>query len=96
MAIGYYEEAAQMLEEYAKLAPTDFEGHAQLGAAYEILSERALDDALTRRAVESLKRALTINPKHPMSHYYLSRAYRRLEMYNEADTEFELYERLMP
>jgi spermidine synthase len=96
MAIGYYEEAAQMLEEYTRLAPNDFEGHAQLGASYEIISERSLDDAMTRRAVASLKRALTINAKHPMSHYYLSRAYRRLEMYDEADVEFELYERLMP
>jgi spermidine synthase len=96
MAVGYYEEAAQMLEEYTRLAPNDFEGHAQLGASYEIISERSLDDAMTRRAVESLKRALTINAKHPMSHYYLSRAYRRLERYDEADIEFELYERLMP
>jgi spermidine synthase len=96
MAIGYYEEATQMLEEYTKLAPNDFEGHAQLGASYEILSERSLEDAMTRRAVESLRRALTLNPKHPGSHYYLSKAYRRLEMYDQADAEFELYERLMP
>jgi spermidine synthase len=96
MELGFYEEAAQMFEEYVKLAPSDFEGHAQLGAAYEILSERSLEDAMTRRAVESLKRALTINSKHAMSHYYLSKAYRRLEMYDLADAEFELYERLMP
>ncbi|MBI3652374.1 MAG: fused MFS/spermidine synthase [Acidobacteria bacterium] len=96
MSLGYYEEAAQMLEEYTRLAPNDVEGHAQLGASYEIQAERSLDDALSRRAVEALKRALTINPKHPMSHYYLSKAYRRLEMYDEADIEFELYERLMP
>jgi spermidine synthase len=96
MQIGFYEEAAQMLEEYTRLAPNDPEGHAQLGASIEIQSEQSLDDAMTRRAVESLKRALTINPKHPMSHYYLSRAYRRLEMYDLADAEFELYERLMP
>jgi spermidine synthase len=96
MAIAFYEEAAQMLEEYTRLAPNDFEGHAQLGAAYEILSERSLEDAMTRRAVDSLRRALTLNPKHPASHYYLSKAYRRLEMYDEAEAEFELYERLMP
>jgi len=96
MQIEMYEEAAQILEEFAKLAPNDFEGHFQLGAAYEIQSERSLDDALTRRAVEELKLALSIQPNHAMAHYYLSKAYRRLEQYDLADAEFELYERLSP
>jgi spermidine synthase len=96
MQVGLYQEAAQMLEEYARLAPNDFEGHFQLGAAYEIDSERTLDDATTRRSVEELKLALGLQPKHAMSHYYLSKAYRRLEQYDLADAEFELYERLSP
>ncbi len=96
MQIGLYEEAAQMLEEFTRLSPNDFEGHFQLGAAYEILSERSLDDATTRRSVEELKLALGLQPKHAMSHYYLSKAYRRLEQYDLADAEFELYERLSP
>ncbi len=96
MSLGLYEEAAQLLEEFTKLAPGDSEGHFQLGAAYEILSERSLDTTLTQKAVDSLKRALTLNAKHPMSHYYLSKAYRRLEMYDLADAEFELYERFLP
>jgi Tfp pilus assembly protein PilF len=77
-------------------APNDFEGHFQLGAAYEIQSERSLDDSTTRRAVEELKLALSIQPQHAMAHYYLSKAYRRLEQYELADAEFELYERLSP
>ena len=76
MPLGLYEEAAQMLEEYARLAPNDFEAHYQLGAVYEILAERTLDDNLTYRAVEELTRALKLQPDHPMSHYYLSKAYR--------------------
>ncbi|MFY9556312.1 MAG: fused MFS/spermidine synthase [Blastocatellia bacterium] len=96
MQIGFYDEAAQMLEEFTKLAPNDFEGRFQLGAAYEIQSERSLDDATTRRAVEELKLALSIQPRHAMAHYYLSKAYRRLEQYELADAEFELYERLSP
>lgn len=96
MATGLYAEAAQMLEEYARLAPNDADGHFQLGAAYEILAERSLDDATTRRAVEELKLALSIQPNHAMAHYYLSKAYRRLEEYDLADAEFELYERLSP
>jgi spermidine synthase len=96
MQIDLYAEAAQMLEEFARLAPNDFEGHFQLGAAYEIQSERTLDDSLTRRAVEELKLALSIQPNHAMAHYYLSKAYRRLEQYELADAEFELYERLTP
>jgi spermidine synthase len=96
IAVGLYEEAASMLEEYVKLVPDDHEGHYQLGAAYQILSERSLDDLMTLRAIEELKRALTIQPRHAMSHYYLSKAYRRLERFDEADTEFELYERLSP
>jgi len=31
-----------------------------------------------------------------MAHYYLSKAYRRLEEYELAEAEFELYERLSP
>ena len=49
--LGLYEEAAQMLEEYARLAPEDFDARFQLGAVYQILSERSLDDRLTERAV---------------------------------------------
>jgi spermidine synthase len=93
---GMYEEASQMLEEYARLAPNDFDGHYQLGMALEIVAERTLDDAKTRRAVEELKLALGLNPNHVMAHYYLSKAYRRLEEYELADAEFELYERLSP
>lgn len=96
MQIGLYEEAAQMLEEFTRLAPNDFDGHFQLGAAYEIQSERSLDEATTRRSVEELKLALGLQPKHAMSHYYLSKAYRRLEQHDLADAEFELYERLSP
>ena len=96
MQIALYEEAAQMLEEFTRLAPNDAEGHFQLGAAYEIQSERSLNDSITRRAVEELKLALSIQPNHSMAHYYLSKAYRRLELYELADAEFELYERLSP
>jgi spermidine synthase len=96
MQINLYAEAAQMLEEFIKLAPNDFEGHFQLGAAYEIQSERTLDDALTNRAIEELKISLSIQPKHARAHYYLSKAYRRLEQYDLAESEFELYESLYP
>jgi len=96
MATGLFEEAAQMLEQYARAAPGDVEGHFQLGAAYEIVSERSLDDSTTRRAVDELKLALSIQPQHAMAHYYLSKAYRRLEQYDLADAEFEVYERLSP
>jgi spermidine synthase len=96
MQINLYPEAAQMLEEFIKLAPNDFEGHFQLGASYEIQSERTLDDALTNRAIEELKIALSIQPRHARAHYYLSKAYRRLEQYDLAEGEFELYESLYP
>jgi len=94
--IGMYDEASQMLEEYARVAPNDFDGHYQLGMALEIQAERSLDDAKSRRAVEELKLALGLNPNHSMAHYYLSKAYRRLEEYELAEAEFELYERLSP
>ena len=94
--IGLYEEASQMLEEYVRGAPNDFDGHYQLGMALEIQAERTLDDQKTRRAVEELKLALGLNPSHAMAHYYLSKAYRRLEEFDLAEAEFELYERLSP
>jgi spermidine synthase len=94
--LGMYEEAAQMLEEYARLAPDEFDARFQLGAVYQILSERALDDRMTEQAVGELRRALAMRPNHAMAHYYLSKAYRRLEMYDQAEAEFELYERLTP
>jgi spermidine synthase len=92
--LGLYTEAVQMLEEYARVQPNDFEARFQLGSVYEILAERTLDDSMTGRAVEELKRALSIQPNNAMAHYYLSKAYRRLEMYDESDLEFERYERL--
>lgn len=92
--LGLYEEAVQLLSEYVKLAPNDFDAHYQLGAALEIQSERTLDEATTRRAVHELQQALKLQPNHAMAHYYLGKAYRRLEMYEQADAEFEAYQRL--
>ena len=94
--LGHYEEARQMLEEYTKLAPSDIEGHFQLGVVYEILAERTLSEHLTRRAIDELKLVLASRRSHAMAHYYLSKAYRRLEEYDLADAEFELYERMSP
>jgi spermidine synthase len=94
--LGLYEEARPMLEQYVGLAPNEFDAHYQLGAVLEIISERTLDEPTTRRAVDELKRALTMQPKHAMGHYYLAKAYRRLELYDLADAEFEIYERLSP
>jgi spermidine synthase len=96
MQIAMYEEAAQMLEQFTHQSPNDAEGHFQLGAAYEIQSERSLDHKLISRAVEELKLALSIQPNHAMAHYYLSKAYRRMDQMELADAEFELYERLSP
>jgi spermidine synthase len=94
VSLGLYEEAAQMLEEYCKLAPNDPDGHYQLGAAYEVLAERSVQDPFTDRVIEELKRAAALRPDHAMTHYYLSKAYRRLGLYDQANSEFELYERL--
>jgi spermidine synthase len=94
--LGLYAEAAQMLEEYVRVQPNDFEAHFQLGSVYEIQAERTLDDEMTRRAIEELRRATSIQSDHAMAHYYLSKAYRRLEMYDEAELEFEQYERRSP
>lgn len=97
--LGMYDEAAQMLEQFVRLQPADFDGHYQLGVVLEISSERTLDEATTRRAVDELKRALSIQGDHQMSamaHYYLAKAYRRLELYDKAEAEFEIYERMSP
>jgi Flp pilus assembly protein TadD len=48
----------------------------------------------TRRAVQELQQALKLQPNHAMAHYYLGKAYRRLELYDLADAEFEAYQRL--
>jgi spermidine synthase len=93
---GLFEEAAQMLEEFIRLAPNDSDGHFQLGVAYEAMSSRSLDDVMTRRAIEELKLALSIKSDYPLAHYYLSKAYRRLGLLDQAESEFELYERLSP
>jgi spermidine synthase len=92
--LGLYEEAVQLLGEYVKLAPNDFDAHYQLGAALEIQSERTLDETTTRRAVQELQIALRLQPNHAMAHYYLGKAYRRLGLYDLADAEFEAYQRL--
>lgn len=94
-ATGSYQEAALSLEEYTRLAPEDPEGHYQLGAVYEVIAERSSGESTTYRAIESLKRAISLRPNHAMSHYYLSKAYRRLGLYDLAEAEFEIYERLL-
>ncbi len=97
--LGMYEESAQMLEQFVRLQPADFDGHYQLGVVLEIISERTLDEATTRRAVDELKRALSIQGDHQMAamaHYYLAKAYRRLELHDKAESEFEIYERMSP
>jgi Tfp pilus assembly protein PilF len=95
LATSSYEEASRMLDAYVRLAPNDPEGHYQLGATYEVLAERTLNESYTYRAIDSLKTALSKRPNHPMSHYYLSKAYRRLGKYEEAELEFDLYERYL-
>lgn len=94
--IGLYEEAAQMLEQFIHLKPNDFDGHFQLGAVYEKISSYSFDEAITRRAAEELKLALSIRPNYSNAHYLLSRIYRRLGLDEQADAEFELYERFSP
>jgi tetratricopeptide (TPR) repeat protein len=94
-SLGLYEEASQMLEEYTALVPGDFDGQYHLGAAYEIIAERTLDDLYTHRAIERLSRAVALKPTQAMPHYYLSKALRRLGRYDEAEAEFELYERYL-
>ncbi len=102
MQVGYYEEAQQMLERYVELAPNDFDGHYLLGAVYETLAERTLNDDLSRRAVEELKRALAMKPNHAQTHNlarahnFLGKAYRRLGMEEMAEAEFEIADRLTP
>ncbi|HYM00539.1 MAG TPA: fused MFS/spermidine synthase, partial [Blastocatellia bacterium] len=93
---GVYDESAEMLEEYIKLMPSDYYGHYQLGAAYEVMAERSIKDNYTDRAIAELKKALTTKPDYAMAHYYLSKAYRRLGLDSESDGEYELYERFLP
>lgn len=93
---GVFDESAEMLEEYVKLMPTDYYGHYQLGAAYEVLAERSVKDSYTDKAIDELKKALTAKPDYAMAHYYLSKAYRRLGLDADSDGEFELYERFLP
>jgi spermidine synthase len=98
-AVGLYDDAAQMLEQHLKLNPADTEAQYQLGSAYEILAERATDQAYDRytdQAVEHLARVVSARPGHAMAHYYLSKAYRRRGLLELADQEYELYERYLP
>jgi spermidine synthase len=93
-SLGLYQEAAQMLEEYAELSPQDPEAHYQLGAVYEVLAEREPSDVNTYRARDELRRVIQMQPQLAMAHYYLSKVYRRLGLEEEADREFQTYERL--
>jgi spermidine synthase len=99
VALGLYDDAAQMLEQHLKLNPADIDAQYQLGSAYEILAERATDqsyDRYTDQAVEHLARVVSVRPGHAMAHYYLSKAYRRRGLLEQADQEYELYERFLP
>jgi spermidine synthase len=99
VALGLYGDAAQMLEEHVRLNRDDNEGHYQLGSAYEILAERSTDQSYakyTELAVEQLTLVVSARPNHAMAHYYLSKAYRRQGLADQADQEYELYERYLP
>src|SRR5262249_5020180 len=86
-SLGIYDDAAQMLEQHVKLNPADIEGHYQLGSALEILAERSIDQSYAKysdRAIEQLTRVVSARPDHAMAHYYLSKAYRRLGLLDQA------------
>src|SRR5262249_7452091 len=94
-----YDDAPQLLEQHVKLHAADTEGHYQLGSALEILAERSIDQSYagySDRAIEQLTRVVSARPDHAMAHYYLSKAYRRLGLLDQADQEYELYERYLP
>ncbi|HEY6331632.1 MAG TPA: fused MFS/spermidine synthase, partial [Blastocatellia bacterium] len=68
MGVNLYDESAEMLEEYEKLAPQDGEGHYQLGVAYEVLDERSAEAPYTDRAIDELKQSLETKPDRAMAH----------------------------
>jgi spermidine synthase len=99
MALGLYEDARQILEQNIALNPADVEGHYLLGSVYEVLAERSTDQSYekyTSLAVEQLARVVASRPEHAMAHYYLSKAYRRQGLLDQADQEYEFYERYLP
>jgi spermidine synthase len=96
VSLGQYNEAAEMLEEYEKLQPDDVDAHYQIGAVYEMLDERSPDKPYTDRIIDELKRTIEMRPDYAMAHYYLSKAYRRQGMDDQAEAEFELYEKFLP
>jgi tetratricopeptide (TPR) repeat protein len=80
-ALGKYQEAAELWEQYLQYAPTPIEGCPQIGVAYRQAGQK-------ERAVDALKRCLAFEANNPDVLYYLGDTYQSLGHVAEAEAAY--------
>jgi len=80
-------EATRFAQKAVSLDPRLVDGRLTLGNLY-------LQSGELEKAIAELKTAIDLDPNHPTPHYMLSRAYRKMERFSEAQKEEETFSRL--
>jgi len=89
---GRYVESIQILEKYTHLQPDDYQGHYELGYAYQIVGDQQDNTSHLLAAENEYRRAIAISPDFAQAHYGLSNTLRRLGLPEQAQQEFKIYQ----
>lgn len=81
---GKIDEAEELLQQRIAANKHDYVSLTELGKIYQDQGDR-------KRSIEILKRAVSVDPAYPMSHFYLGKAYFLAQKPSEATEEFNLF-----
>ncbi len=86
---GSFEDAIQNFEKAVSIDKEFSDGFSNLGAALISLSSQTEDDRIYFKAIDNLKQAIVLDPKHEEAHFNLGYAYFQAGDYMESIPYFE-------